>query len=119
MTGYDTSLTQSLLRELLGLAEKVGETRGVVRQHDLRLTALEQARTAPPQASASSVPTATPGLMAQAKAFAKRLSVRVENMSLWAKIGLWLTPRGLLAWGAWQGWNQTVLGWVQRIVDFW
>ena len=111
----------SLLKELLGLAEKVGQTRGEVRTlhsevraHALRLEALEESRD-----SASSAPTVSPGLMGWAKALAGRVSRRLENLSLWAKIALWATPRGLLAWGAWQGWNQTVLGWVQRVVDFW
>lgn len=123
MTNLDSSLTQSLLRELLGLAEKVGEVRGETRvlrmdqralHHRVRL--LEKGRQ---PGAGSSDPTASPKRMARLRAFIRRLAERHENMSFSAKFALWATPRGLLAWGAWQGWNQTVLGWLQRIVDLW
>jgi hypothetical protein len=123
VTGSDTSLIQSLLRELLGLAEKVGEVRGETRvlrmdqralHHRVRL--LEKGRS---PAKGSSAPTASPKRMARLRAFIKRMAERHDNMSFGAKFALWATPRGLLAWGAWQGWNQTVLGWLQRIVDLW
>lgn len=123
MNGSDTSLTQSLLRELLGLAEAIGNTKAKVkalesqgRAHAHRLRLLERGRLPD---KGSSVRTASPKRMARLRAFLKRMAERHENMSFGAKFALWATPRGLLAWGAWQGWNQTVLGWLQRIVDLW
>lgn len=123
MNGSDTSLTQSLLRELLGLAERVGEVRGETRvlrmeqrAHAHRLRLLEKGR---PPDKGSSARTVSPGRMVRLKLWGKRLADRYESMNFGAKLMLWAAPRGLLAWGAWQGWNQTVMGWLQRIVDLW
>jgi hypothetical protein len=120
----DTSLTQSLLRELLGLAEKVGDHKARLkalesqgRSHAHRIRLLEKGTRSP--AKGSSAPTVSLKRMARLRAFIKRMAERHDNMSFGAKFALWATPRGLLAWGAWQGWNQTVLGWLQRIVDLW
>jgi hypothetical protein len=124
VTGFDTSQTLSLLRELLGLAEKIGDTKarvrvleGQVRSHSHRIRLLEKARPSPVRVS--SVPTVLLGRMDRLRAWGNRMSNRHNNMGFPAKFVLWATPRGLLMWGAWQGWNQTVLGWLQRIVDLW
>jgi hypothetical protein len=123
VTNLSTSQTLSLLKELLGLAEKIGDHKARLkalesqgRSHAHRIRLLEKARS---PAKGSSVPTASPKRMVRLRAWLKRMAERHENMSFGAKFALWATPRGLLAWGAWQGWNQTVLGWLQRIVDLW
>lgn len=123
VTGFDSSQTLSLLRELLGLAEKIGDTKarvrvleGQVRSHSHRIRLLEKGRS---PARSSLAPTVSPGRMVRLKAWVKRMADRHDKMSFPVKFALWATPRGLLAWGAWQGWNQTILGWLQRIVDLW
>lgn len=104
-------------QELLNLATRVGEVKGQIGSATQRIERLENRLLHQP-APVPSPPSTAPSRMDRLKARIQEWSEWASPVSLFGKIGLWLLPRVLLAWGIASGWSQTLLAWLQRIIDF-
>ena len=117
-SGFETSLSGSLLSALVGMAETMGvlkEARHLDRRQigDLhhRVTALErQVSTISSSPSAATTPRKS-GLAATLRKWQHRLSF-AEPLG---KLIIWIAPRALIAWGLAQGWLLAAWRWASAL----
>ncbi len=104
---------QSIWREIINLATMVGGIKADLRSERRRITTLEEKLASAPPPPSTATARGTPPRRSLRGLFRWLL-----QMSPLGKMIVWLGPRLLLAWAMFSGWSQSVITWLQRLVDF-